>query len=119
MVLLHHKLQSIFKNTVKVINKFSLYTGYSRTSFLVTFDTSPVTPGNPIVFNYPVHNVGGHYDPTTGIYTVPLDGIYQLIFCFRARNDATVGAWLVVDGEEVSVVRTTTKFKTLSPNWRC
>ena len=49
-------------------------TGYSDTSFLATFDTNSVTPSDPIVFNYPVENTGGHYDPTTGIYTVPISG---------------------------------------------
>ena len=74
---------------------------YSGTSFLATFDTDSVTPGDPIVFNYIVHNTGGYYDPTTGIYTVPLDGTYEIIFRIRAENDANVGAWLVVDGQRV------------------
>ena len=93
MILLHHKLQSIFKNTVQVINKFSFYTGYSATAFLATFDTTSVTPGDPIVFNYPVHNAGVHYDPTTGIYTTPIDGTYEFLFCFRANNDENTGAY--------------------------
>ena len=69
-----------------------------------------MTPGDPIVFNYPVHNTGGHYDPTTGIYTVPLDGIYEIIFRLRAYNDADCPAWLVVDGEEVSKINHANKF---------
>ena len=108
-----------FKNSVQLINKFSLYTGYSGTSFLATFDTTPLTPENPIVFNYAVHNTGGHYDPTTGIYTTPFDGSYEFMFCFRAENDATVGAFLVVDGEDVSLFHTTVKYKKLSQNYRC
>ena len=67
--------------------------------------------GNPIVFNYPVHNDGGHYDFTTGIYTVPIDGNYEFTFRFRAENDASLGAWLVVDGEDVSLFSTTLGFK--------
>ena len=77
-------------------------TGYSGTSFLATFNTGTLTPGDPIVFNYAVHNTGGHYDPTTGIYTVPLDGTYEIIFRIRAYEDPTVPAFLVVDGEVVS-----------------
>ena len=60
-----------------------------------------MTPGDPIVFNYPVQNAGDNYDPTTGIYTTPIDGTYEFLFCFRANNDENTGAWLVVDGEEV------------------
>ena len=63
-----------------------------------------MTPGDPIVFNYPVVNTGGYYDPTTGIYTVPLDGTYEFIFRFRADNDASFGALLVVEGEDVSLL---------------
>ena len=77
--------------------------GYSGTSFLATFDASPMTPTDPIVFNYPVHNTGGHYDSTTGIYTVPLDGTYEFTFHILANNDALFVAWLVVDAKLVSV----------------
>ena len=35
------------------------------------------------MFNYPVINTGGHYDPATGIYTVSIDDIYEFIFQFR------------------------------------
>ena len=73
------------------------------TSFLATFDITTLNPGNPIVFNYLVHNAGGHYDPTTGIYTVPIDGTYEFIFRFYAYNDVGFGAWLVVNGDDVSL----------------
>ena len=63
-----------------------------------------MTPGDPIVLNYTVHNTGGHYDPTTGIYTAPIDGTYEFIFNFRAYDDADIGAYLVVDGEDVSLL---------------
>ena len=63
-----------------------------------------MTPGDPILFNYPVHNTGGHYDPTTGIYTVPIDGIYQFIVRIYTNADATIGVILIVDGDEVSKI---------------
>ena len=69
---------------------------------LATFDTSSMTPGDPIVFNNPVHNTGGHYDPTTGIYTAPIDGTYEIIFRIRADSIADTIARLVVDGSDVS-----------------
>ena len=95
------KLQYIMKNRVNDINKISNI-DYSGTSFLATFDTNPVTPGNPIVFNYPVHNTGGHYDPTTGIYTVPIDGAYDFTVHIWSYNDIDLGAFLTVDGDDVS-----------------
>ena len=79
------------------------FSGYSDTSFLATFDTSPVTPTNPIVFNYAVLNPGNQYNSTTGIYTVPLDGTYEIIFQFQSYNDNMAPAFLVVDGVRVSI----------------
>ena len=87
---------------IDTIDRF--HPGYSHLSFLVTFDTSTVTPGDPIVFNYPVHNVGGHYDPTTGIYTVPIDGIYEFFFHIYGYEDTSIGAFLVVDDIQAKIV---------------
>ena len=53
-------------NKVKYHQRFPA-TGYSGTTFLATFDTYLLSPTDPVVFNNPVHNNGGHYDPTTGI----------------------------------------------------
>ena len=80
--------------------------GYSGTEFLATFDTNAVTPGDPIVFNYPVISTGGHYDPTTGIYTIPLNVTYEFILRIRTRNDVNCGAVLVVDGLRVRLLST-------------
>ena len=77
-------------------------TDYSGTSFLATFDTDQVTPDDPIVFDYIVHNTGGHYDPTSGIYTTPIDGTYEFIVHIWSDNDVNLGAWLTVDGTGVS-----------------
>ena len=65
----------------------ALLIGYSDTSFQATFDVDYLTPTNPIVFNVARNNAGGHYDPTTGIYTVPLDGTYEFKFHFYTRID--------------------------------
>ena len=77
-------------------------TGYSDKTFLATFDVYTLTPTNPIVFNYPVYNAGGHYDSTTGIYTVPLDGTYEFTVHIWSYNDATVAALLTIEGTDVS-----------------
>ena len=57
---------------------------------------------DPLLFNYPVHNTGGHYDPTTGIYTTPIDGTYEFILRIRAYEENIASAWLMVDGVEAS-----------------
>ena len=75
--------------------------GYHQTSFLATFSANTLTPTNPIVFDVTRLNPGGHYDNTTGIYTVPLDGIYQVIFHIWGYDDAVIYPHLVVDGIQV------------------
>ena len=77
--------------------------GYSDLSFLATFDTGTLTPGDPIAFNYPIHNAGYHYDLTTGIYTVPLDGIYEFFFRIYGYEDNSIGAFLIVDNVQVGI----------------
>ena len=61
-------------------------------------------PTNPIVFDYPILKTGGHYDPTTGIYTVPIDGTYEFVLHFWTYNDASAGAALEVDNTPVSKI---------------
>ena len=71
---------------------------------MATFDTDTVTPTDPIVFNYPVHNIRNYYSPTTGIYTVPVDGIYEFNIQLYDNNDEDYGVNFVVDGEDVSIM---------------
>ena len=42
-------------------------------------------------------NPGGHYDVTSGIYTAPLDGVYEFMLNIRCVDDASVGVWIEVD----------------------
>ena len=62
------------------------------------------TPTIPIVFPIPLQNSGGHYDRTTGIYTVPIDGTYEIIVHILSYNDDSIAAFLVVDGTKVSIL---------------
>ena len=72
--------------------------GYANTSFLATLDYDPGTPGDPIIFNVDPLNPGGHYDATTGIYTVPLDGVYEFMLHILADDDQLMQAFIDVDG---------------------
>ena len=73
-------------------------------AFLATIDIGSFAPTNPIVFDLPLINPGNHYDPTTGIYTVPIDAIYQFIFQYRTLNDNSADAFLEVDGDRVILI---------------
>ena len=48
-------------------------------------------------------NSGGHYDNTTGIYTVPLDGTYQFYVQILSDQDTPIRAYLVVDDDHVII----------------
>ena len=69
---------------------------------MATLDYDVGTPGDPIIFNVVPLNPGGYYDVTTGIYTVPLDGVYEFILHIWSINDAAFGAWIVIDDVLVS-----------------
>ena len=77
--------------------------GYADTTFLATIPFGPQIPTNPIVFDVPVQNSGGHYDNTTGIYTAPIDGTYEFIVHILSLNDYQNRAHLVVDGTDVRI----------------
>ena len=77
--------------------------GYSDLTFLATFDTISPAVTQPIIFNNAVLNPGGHYDNETGIYTVSIDGTYELIFNLASSADVEYRAHLNVDGTPVCV----------------
>ena len=60
-----------------------------------------------IVFNEVILNEGGCYDQTTGIFTCPLDGIYDISFFLGQRADDrdAKGVWanLLVNNEKVAM----------------
>ena len=69
---------------------------------MVTLYIGILTPSNPVVFDRTVLNPGGHYNATSGIYTVPFDGTYNFgVHVVGADNYYDV--MLLVDGVHVSV----------------
>ena len=48
-------------------------------------------------------NPDEHYDNTTGIYTVPLDGIYEFTFHIWTDNDPLINPYLNIDGTRVKL----------------
>ena len=76
------------------------------TLFLATIGAEIVAPvPDPIIFNETRLNPGGHYDNTTGIYTVPVDGIYEFNIMIYSRPDSDFGSDLVADGVDIAHAR--------------
>ena len=78
-----------------------LSVGYSNLAFLATFDTRNPGDTNPVIFNDAVLNPGSHYDNETGIYTVPIDGTYELNFNLASSSDTSYNVHFNVDGTRV------------------
>ena len=54
----------------------NFHTGYIDATFLAAL-SSDVSGPDTVIFDRDDINPGGHYNTTTGEYTVPYDGIYQ------------------------------------------
>ena len=75
---------------------------YADTTFLATINAGTISPvPNPIIFNETRYNPGGHYDPQTGIYTVPLDGLYAIAATLRSYPDNDYAVRIVADGSPI------------------
>ena len=63
----------------------------------MTYTTS--SSDSPVNFDWDVINPGGHYDNTTGYYTVPYDGIYQFHVQMQSYSSSyTIYIHIYVDG---------------------
>ena len=83
-----------------------LSSDYVDTLFLATIGAEEVSPvPNPIPFNETRLNPGGHYDNTTGIYTIPIDGIYEFNINVRGDEDNDFGFYFERDGVDVAHAR--------------
>ena len=92
-----------FNEHVSLVIIFSTtFLGYSDSAFFATFDTRSPTVTNPIIFNNALLNPGDHYNPETGIYTVPVDGTYELMFNLVSITDSSYNAYIYVDEVRVS-----------------
>ena len=53
--------------------------GFKDAVFLATISEYSISSlTDPLVFDETKINPGGHYDNTTGIFTVPVDGVYEI-----------------------------------------
>ncbi|KAM4627688.1 uncharacterized protein ACJ7VT_002641 [Polymixia lowei] len=63
-----------------------------HSSFSVGLSTAFPPPNTPVIFSRVFHNVQGHYDPATGLYTAPINGTY--VFSYHL----TVYEWVLKVG---------------------
>ena len=78
--------------------------GYSDTAFLATIDSQTHAPSNPLFLMMWCWTLEITYDPTTGIYTAPIDGTYEFTIHIQSSNDYDIRAYLRVDGTPVSIL---------------
>ena len=82
-------------------NYYLYHPDYGDTVFLAALQSSISSTADPVLFDWEVINHGGHYNPSTGEYTVPYDGIHH--FHTQMQGDlSTDTIWLTiqVDGSE-------------------
>ena len=87
---------------------FFILLGYSHAMFLASLSSNTDSLGSsPIIFDNVFLNLGSHYNATTGIYTVPLDGIYEFYSQIESLEDSD-NDWqfhIYVDGGIATLTR--------------
>ncbi|KAK7499200.1 hypothetical protein BaRGS_00009460 [Batillaria attramentaria] len=73
-------------------------------AFLGSNSTFPYT--HRMILNNVTGNDGGAYSPTTGEFTVPVDGTYVFLVSTGASDDDGVGVYLMVDSTDVCFTHT-------------
>ena len=70
-------------------------------------DIDTTKPHQVIIFNKVILNEGGHYNPGTGIFTCPWNGVYDISFFVSTRTEDTKekGIWasLQVNGRTIAM----------------
>lgn len=68
-----------------------------------------VRPQAPVKYDHVVTNWGGAYNPSTGIFTAPYDGLYSISFTLMGNPSNEVRLEAVKNGERVAMVYTAPK----------
>ena len=80
--------------------------GHKSDGFLAYVSADVATPSseNPIIFNTEEYEYGNNYNPATGVYTVPRDGLY-LIHARVYGRDSQASHFIKVDNLQVTHTR--------------
>nr|KAG5707860.1 hypothetical protein BaRGS_031591 [Batillaria attramentaria] len=81
--------------------------GQKSVGFTVQFSADPVSNvgvHGTFKFDRVVSNVGGGYDPHTGIFTAPVTGLYAFFLFLMAINDGDIHVAIVKEGAQLDKV---------------
>jgi hypothetical protein len=74
----------------------------NRPSFFATKDNGSVTVNNSvIIFNNVRHNIGSHYNNSTGVFSAPIDGTYLFNFCLISGSTSLVEGEIQINGNRI------------------
>ena len=66
--------------------------------------TARLTTGATVVFQHELIDDGNGYNPSTGIYTVPVTGRYQIIYSIGQGTQASTSQyWLMVNNQTTPI----------------
>ena len=84
--------------------RFILLSGLKDAVFLATISEYSISDlTDPLIFDETRINPGGHYDNTTGIFTVPVDGIYEITsHLYNSPDVDNFSSHLKVDGRNMT-----------------
>lgn len=101
-VLKVNEIQNTGGTTAMTIDSSGRISQPATPSFFATRDAGTFTANNSvIIFNSVRHNIGSHYDNTTGVFTVPVDGIYLINFSLISGNTSLVEGEIQVNGNRI------------------
>ena len=74
-----------------------VFLGYSSAGFLAYISRDVETDYTPVAFDTEVYDYDNNYNPATGVYLVPYDGLY-LINAVVSGEDYNAGHSILLDG---------------------
>jgi hypothetical protein len=67
-------------------------------------NTGPFKQDKDLIFTQVITNYGDNYDPTTGIYTAPYNGIYQFLITISATGRQKAGVNVMKNKQSILTV---------------